>query len=183
MFKFKLKTLVVFINFFLFFMACSKKMNPVPTWSFEKKAITINYKSDLLLNAFGGNPHTLMIVVYQMSKPDSFNQFIQYPAGIRKLLNQNISSPDILSHKRFFIEPNSSGKLLLDRAEGAKWLGIVAGYYALEPDKSARIFKIPYKIEEKGFIRKKKIAVIPKVRITVFFTKNSIQVEKISGRD
>jgi hypothetical protein len=47
--------------------------------------------------------------------------------------------------------------IVLDRAEGAKYLAIVAGYFTLQKDRMIRLFEIPVVVEKKGFIRRKKI--------------------------
>ncbi|MDQ7031987.1 MAG: type VI secretion system lipoprotein TssJ [Desulfonauticus sp.] len=171
---------ILFLFFLLLFaVSCSKKPAPRPMWEFKKDAIILHYTTDPLLNIFEGSPHTLLVIIYEMSDSSSFSKFAQYPAGIRKLLNQEVDDPSILTYKRIFIEPGKKGKIVLDRVERAKWIGIVAGYYSLDPQKSVKIMQIPYKIEKVGFIFfKKKVAIIPKITVNLVFTKDSIQIER-----
>ncbi len=164
----------------LFFISCSKKPLPKPVWNFKKHGIVLNYSADPLLNIFNGTPHTLMVIIYEMSDSSGFIKFAQYETGIRKLLNQEVKDPNILTYKRVFIEPGKSGKIVMDRVEKARWIGIVAGYYSLDPKKSVKVLKIPYKIKKKGFIKRKKIAVIPTMKVNLVFTKDSIQIQQSS---
>ena len=41
------------------------------------------------------------------------------------------------------MQPAKEISLSLDRAEGAKYVGIVGGYYQLEKENSVRLFQVP----------------------------------------
>ena len=43
---------------------------------------------------------------------------------------------------------------MLDRAEGAKYVAIVAGYYLLVKERFVRVFDVPVVIDKKGFFKK-----------------------------
>ncbi len=158
-------------------VSCSKKPDPLPVWSFKKDAIILNYSSDQMLNIYDNMPHTLMVIIYELSDANNFKKFSQYEEGIRKLLNQQVKDPNILTFQRIFIEPGKHGKVVLDRVEKATWIGIVAGYYSLEPQKTVKTIQIPYKVEKKGLIRRKRIATIPTLKVNLVFTRDSIQLD------
>jgi len=44
----------------------------------------------------------------------------------------------------------------LDRAEGARYVAVAAGYYLLEKERMVRLYEIPVVIEKKGFIKRSK---------------------------
>jgi hypothetical protein len=46
--------------------------------------------------------------------------------------------------------------MTLDRAEGARYVAIVAGYYILEKDRMVKMVEIPEYVEKKGLIKKSK---------------------------
>jgi hypothetical protein len=46
----------------------------------------------------------------------------------------------------------------LDRAEGAKYVAIVAGYYVLQKEGMVRVYDVPWFVEKKGFIKRTKVA-------------------------
>jgi type VI secretion system VasD/TssJ family lipoprotein len=127
--------------FFFFFVLCS--CASAPQWKYEKDAIRLSYKSDSQLNHYQGNPHTLMLCVYQLRDPNMFHQQVGEEEGLIKLLECGRSDPSVTSSKRFMIYPGKEMSEVLDRAEGTKYVGIVAGYYLLHVDQASRFYEIP----------------------------------------
>ncbi len=177
--------------FFLFLVSCSHKAgsvlsvipwghkpDPKPTWSFGKRGIIINYKADKQINMFDNRPHTLLLVVYQLKDINNFIELAKYEDGLKQLLEVRGDDPTVMASDKIFIEPGSSDTIVLDRAEKARWVGIVAGYYQLDPQKVSRIFKIPFRIETKGLIMRKRIAKIERLKINLILGKSGIQVLK-----
>ena len=52
------------------------------------------------------------------------------------------------------MNPGKDSTLVMDRAENAKYLAVVAGYYGIVKERITRLVKIPVVVEEKGFISK-----------------------------
>lgn len=131
--------------------ACVKKPITPPEWTYEEKAIKIQLVADSLLNMHSGVPHTLLICAYQLRDPNVFIQFSDTEQGIYKLMECEIFNPSVVASKRLIVHPGTDSTFTLDRAEGAEYLGIVAGYYFLRKDRMIRFFELPVEIEEKGF--------------------------------
>jgi hypothetical protein len=55
------------------------------------------------------------------------------------------------------LQPGQDIDMTLDRAEGARYVAVVAGYYILEMDRMVKMVDIPEYVEKKGFISKSKI--------------------------
>ncbi len=155
--------------------SCTKKPDPVPSWSFEAKGIQIRYTADRLLNAYNNKPHTLLLIVYQLDNINAFNKFSTYKEGLGKLLEAKTFDPGVMAVQRVYIEPGAENVLVMNRADNAKWVGIVAGYYDLEPGKVNKSFEIPFKVETKGFIRKEKIAKVQPLNVNLLLGPHSIQ--------
>ena len=62
----------------LLISACSSTpratTNIPPPWSYEKNAINLHIKADPRLNLFNKAPHTLLLCIYHLRDPNSFNQ-------------------------------------------------------------------------------------------------------------
>lgn len=54
------------------------------------------------------------------------------------------------------IQPDQDIKMTLDRADGARYVAMVAGYYILEKERMIRMVEIPEVLEKKGIFRVKK---------------------------
>lgn len=138
--------------FSLFLISCASKpvIAPAPEWRYEKDAIRLHLKSDPRLNLYEDSPHTLLFCIYQLSDPNAFNQQKEEKEGVTKLLECTRFDPSVASSKRMVIQPGQDTTILLDRAENAKYVGVVGGYYHLQKDYATRLKQIPIQEEIKG---------------------------------
>ncbi|GLI37803.1 type VI secretion system lipoprotein TssJ [Geobacter hydrogenophilus] len=133
------------------------KATPPLDWGYEKDAISVTLKGDPQLNLFQKSPHALVACLYQLRDPNAFNQFRSEPDGMSKLLECGRFDPGVATAKRLVIQPGQELNESLDRAEGARYVGFVAGYYRLDKDRSARLSTIPSVEETTGFFSRTKI--------------------------
>ena len=140
----------------LFFAACAAKQLPPPKWTYQKEAIRMHIKADGKLNLDEGEAHTLLLCVYQLSDPNTFNQLSNDEDGLYRLLECSLFGDGAAAAKRMIIQPGQDINLALDRAEGARYVAMVAGYYILEKERMVKMVAIPEYVEKKGFIKKSK---------------------------
>jgi len=112
-------------------------------YEYEKEAISLHLKGDARLNLFEGKPHTLLVCVYQLRDPNALNQVLQDAEDVTKLLECGRFDPSIVNAKKFILQPGKEIREALDRAEGARYVGIVAGYYNLDKHRASRIVPVP----------------------------------------
>jgi len=149
---------IIYLLILILICACaSKTVKPIKLWPYEEKAIILELKASNKLNLYEEIPHTLVICVYQLKDPNAFNQYIEDEEGIIHLLECNRFDESVMGFKKLVIQPGEEQKAILDRAENARYVGIVAGYYNLEKKQVIRLYNIPLIEEKKGFIRRKKI--------------------------
>lgn len=138
--------------------ACSSQPLPPPKWSYEKDAIEVHLKADPKLNFDDGVAHTLLVCLYQLKDPNAFNQLSDDTDGVYKLLECGLFDAGVATSKRLIVHPGKDVTVTLDRAEGAKYVAAVAGYYVLQKERMIRLFDIPVVVEKKGFIKSTKIS-------------------------
>jgi type VI secretion system VasD/TssJ family lipoprotein len=109
--------------------------NAVPD-VFRKEDIIILIKGDPQLNRYQKNAHSLFLCIYQLKDPNTFNQYADEIDGIAKLMECRRFDSTVANAKRLVIQPGQELKDVRDRAEGARFLGIVAGYYGLVKEKA-----------------------------------------------
>ncbi|MCX8117627.1 MAG: type VI secretion system lipoprotein TssJ [Desulfobacterota bacterium] len=127
--------------------SCATVVIP-PSWEYEPNAIRLNLKSDAQLNLFQGRAHTLVLCVYLLSDPNELNQLVDERGGLEKLCECTKFHPSVTFAKRFIIHPNREYKETLDRAAGAKYVALVAGYFKLQKENVVKLYSIPI-VEEK----------------------------------
>ena len=175
------KSLILFVSafFMLTLFSCAKKALPPPQWAYEKDAIKIQVKADPLLNLDNGKAHTLFVCVYQLKDPNGFNQLSGDQSGLYKLLECRLFDAGVATSKRLIVNPGEQTTLMMDRAENAKYLAVIAGYYGIVRDRITRLIEIPVIVEEKGFFSKERTQKPGFLDITLFLGPE--QIEKIEG--
>jgi type VI secretion system VasD/TssJ family lipoprotein len=158
----------------LIFLVCScgPKVVIPPDWKYGKDEIVVHLKSDPQLNLYQGSPHTLVVCLYHLRDPNAFNQLVDEKDGVPKLLECGRFDPSVTNAKRYIIHPNKELTESLDRPEGAKYVGIVAGYYSLKKEGAVRFFQIPVTEEKKKGNLVQKPGVL---KIDLYFSPQQIQ--------
>mgnify|MGYP003472751633 CR=1 FL=1 len=134
--------------------ACASQPPPQTVWGYEKDAVNIHVKADAKLNLDDGVPHTLVLCIYQLRDPNTFNQLSDDMPGIYKLVECSLFDGSVATAKRIIVHPGQDMDVRLDRAEGAKYVAAVAGYYKLQKERMIRLYEIPTVVETKGFFKK-----------------------------
>ncbi len=172
-------TLLVPVLFMLAFFSCAKKVLPPPQWTYEKDAIKLKVKADPMLNRDNGKAHTLFVCIYQLKDPNAFNQLSGDQSGLYKLLECRLFDAGVASSKRLIVNPGEETTLMMDRAENAKYIAVVAGYYGIVRDRITKLIEIPVVVEEKGVFSKERSQKPAHLDITLFLGPE--QIEKIEG--
>ncbi|MFA5904552.1 MAG: type VI secretion system lipoprotein TssJ [Desulfobacula sp.] len=163
---------------FLLIVSCSSKEppKPEPEWVYKPKSIEISYQADRMLNEFKGSSHAMQLVIYQLDNINKFVELSEYPDGLKKLLAAQNFDASVQAVKKIFVDPGESKKLVFDRAEKTRWVGVVAGYFDLIPGRATCFFEIPHKIEKQGMIFfKKEVAVISDMKINLMLNEHEIK--------
>ncbi|MDR2946067.1 MAG: type VI secretion lipoprotein TssJ [Candidatus Adiutrix sp.] len=146
-----------------------EKMRPPDAdlnWAAEPEAIVLKFQASDDVNLDQGRPSSLSICVYQLSEARVFDQLRgQGQAGLDNLAACGEAGGEeiceeltglaalaacqkfgdtVLAYDRYFLEPGQKPEpIFLDRREGARFVGLAAGYYHLESDRCARLFPVP----------------------------------------
>jgi type VI secretion system VasD/TssJ family lipoprotein len=122
-----------------------------PQWTYDPGGVKLRYKADARLNEYDGQGHTVSLCIYQLTQPNSFNNLVKTQDGLLKLLECKSFDQTVVYYEHVFVEPGQDQMRVMDRAENATYLAVVAGYNELNPQLSTRLFKYPVDEETKGF--------------------------------
>lgn len=140
-----------------FLWSCASTSSQSMKWEYEKDAITLHLRSDKQLNYKDKKAHALVVCVYQLMSPNAFEQLSGSRDGLYKLLECSVfDPPSVAVSKQIVVSPGKDVEAKIDRAEGAKYVALVAGYYTIERSKITRLYKIPETSERSGFLWLKK---------------------------
>ncbi|MBI5590662.1 MAG: type VI secretion system lipoprotein TssJ [Deltaproteobacteria bacterium] len=144
---------------FLTILSCASAPVLPPEWRYEKEAIRLTLQADPRLNLYNNTPHTLQLCFYQLKDPNGFNQLTETEEGLYKLLEGSMFDASVANFKRLNMSPGQSTPFIMDRAEGARFIGIAAGYATIQKDRITRLINIPViTVEEGSGFKKQKVS-------------------------
>lgn len=109
----------------------------------REKSVELSIKGDPLLNLYQNSAHALYLCTCQLKDPNAFNQLVDERGGMERLLSEcNRFDGSVAYTKRYVVQPGQTLTDKQDHAEGARFLGIVAGYYSMRKDHVVRLFPI-----------------------------------------
>ena len=123
-------------------------------WPFSKNGIMIELASDLDLNYYSGQAHTLVLGILQFDDEKTFPKLLTKPTDLMKSLTSGNLPAGVLQLDRYVLSPDTRLLLEVDRVQDAKFVGIVAGYYQFDAARSVRYFRIPLNMKSSGLITK-----------------------------
>ena len=123
-------------------------------WVYEKRAITVSIKAPADLNSLSGRPHSLAIGVFQLSDPNTFSGLSVTTQGAVELLQKGQIDETVASFQLITIRPGEKKKVSINRTQSAQYLGMIVGYYNINPSKDVRVFPIPLRAQERGLVEK-----------------------------
>ncbi|SDV47120.1 type VI secretion lipoprotein, VC_A0113 family [Chitinasiproducens palmae] len=121
-------------------------------WSAASDAILIEVNADDLLNEYDGEAHTLLLGVLQAGDADAFRKVAGDAGTLATALSQTTPGGPMLQTVRYVVQPGGHTILSIDRVAKAKVVGLIAGYYTMDPKTSARLFEIPLAISNNSLL-------------------------------
>lgn len=146
---------VILVCFTIASLICSCASAPVEPmkWGYEKDAIELHLKADKQLNYKDKKAHALVICVYQLISPNAFNQLADSRDGLYKLLECSVfDQASAAVSRQIVVNPGKDVEVTIDRAEGAKFVALVAGYYSIDKTKIVRLYQVPEITKRSGFL-------------------------------
>lgn len=132
--------------------ASRKQVMANVNWEFAKDAVMVEVSAAPNLNEYAGQSHTLLLGVYQMADPAPFYKMLAAPGLLAQSLSSQKGGDAYVQFTRYVVAPGQHSILILDRAQKAKYIGLVAGYYKLSGATSARLFEIPLSVSGEGWL-------------------------------
>ncbi len=140
----------------LLFAACAsqpEKLEVAPEeWKFKDRAIYLEFKAPADLNAYNSRPHALAVGIYQLNDPNTFSGLGATHEGAVELLRKGKIDDTIVHFTRITVQPGERKSIVLNRAETARYVGMISGYFKLSPTHDVGLFPIPVKASKRGLV-------------------------------
>lgn len=122
------------------------------SWDFKQNGIQVELVASPDMNAYFNNAHTLVLGVFQLEDAKPFMQLLGNPKNLTSMLASGNPDKDILHLDRYIVSPDKRTILDIDRVQGAKYVGFVAGYYTFDAPAASRLFRIPLNVSTEGMV-------------------------------
>lgn len=123
-------------------------------WVYEIRAINLVARASADLNSVRGRPHSLALGIFQMNDPNTFRGLSVTQTGAVELLQKGQIDESIVNFEQITIRPGEQKKVAINRAQTAKYIGVIAGYFKLNPKTDVQIFPIPLRPIKRGLVEK-----------------------------
>lgn len=114
-------------------------------YGYAKDALSFRLAASPDLNLYNNQPHTVVLVFYSLSDPNSFNQLLESSDGIGRLLEGKRFDASALSPRQIVVQPGETKELVMDRVQGTRYVGVVGGFYNQQAQSFSRLYTVPTK--------------------------------------
>jgi type VI secretion system VasD/TssJ family lipoprotein len=113
--------------------------------AYEANAVLFSIKAAPQLNQRGGNPHTLVVKIIQMTDPAALANYRASSFRLADLLAADATSlsADFLREDRLIIAPGETYTFAVDRLKPTRYLAIITGHYQMQDSNSVRLLSVP----------------------------------------
>lgn len=151
-------TLLAWISLSLLLAGCSTTPTELVVneeeWTYEVRAINMVVRAAADVNSVSGRPHSIAVGLFQMNDPNTFNGLSVTREGAVELLQKGRIDESIVNFQLITIRPGEQKKVSISRANTAKYIGVIAGYFKLNPQTDIKIFPIPVRAIKRGIVEK-----------------------------
>ncbi len=123
-------------------------------WTYEVRAINLVLRAAADVNTVNGRPHSIAVGLFQMNDPNTFSGLAVTREGAVELLQKGKVDETIVNFQLLTMRPGEQKTVSIARAQTAKHIGVIAGYFKLNPKTDVKIFPIPLREIERGLVEK-----------------------------
>ena len=121
-------------------------------WNLEPEGLRCRLEASPDLNRDRNTSLGLTLCLYQLKDYAAFTAKSDRPEGLDELLQCRPEVAQAQSARQFQLQPGAQLDVVMDRAEHARYLGVVAGYTHLIPDQCAAVLPFPLHTSTEGVI-------------------------------
>lgn len=121
-------------------------------WNLEPGGLRCRLEASPDLNRDGDTALGLTLCLYQLKDYATFTGKSSSPDGLDELLQCRPDTAQAQSARLFQLQPGATLDVIMDRAEHARYLGVVAGYAHLVPDQCSAVMPFPLHARTEGVL-------------------------------
>lgn len=145
-------------------------------WGREPNGLRCRLEASADLNREENTALGLTLCLYQLKEYDAFSNKAATPEGLDELLQCRPETVQAQSARLFQLQPGAARDVVMDRAEHARYLGVVAGYAHLRPDQCAAVLPFPLHTATEGVIFRSPVYSAAPLQVLIRLGESSLSV-------
>ncbi|MCW7762724.1 type VI secretion lipoprotein TssJ [Photorhabdus luminescens] len=118
---------------------------------YASNAIRLKITAVPQLNVFNNMSNSCTILIVQAEKREQLDKLLANSALLRNLFAGTGATEQILQLDNYVMMPGQSVSLHIDRAEQARYIALIAGYYPAPDSTHTRVLSLPLRLEQHGW--------------------------------
>ncbi|WP_208463989.1 type VI secretion lipoprotein TssJ [Escherichia coli] len=139
--------------------------------------LTFQISPDTQLNSLNEISNSCALLFLQASAKKTLQDLMNNPVLIRQFFNGSGKVDGILKVDKYIAMPGQDITLHIDRSEGAKYIGVIAGYYPFPGKQHMLLLDIPVDVVEEGWWNKSLYASLLPLFKHISMGKESISIK------
>ncbi|WP_300787981.1 type VI secretion system lipoprotein TssJ [uncultured Desulfovibrio sp.] len=145
-------------------------------WGLEPGGLRCRMEASPDLNRDKDTSLGLTLCLYQLKEYDAFSNKAATADGLDELLQCRPDAAQAQSARLFQLQPGATRDVVMDRAEHARYLGVVAGYAHLHPDQCATVLPFPMHTDTEGVIFRSTVYSAAPVQVLIRLGESALSV-------
>lgn len=137
--------------------------------------LTFHISPDRELNSLNEISNSCALLFLQASSKQALQDLMNNPVLIKHFFSGAGKADGILKIDKYIAMPGQEITLHIDRSEGAKYVGIIAGYYPFPGKQHMLLLDIPVDVVEDGLLNKSLHASMSPLFKKIYLGKESIK--------
>ncbi|EFC0649952.1 type VI secretion lipoprotein TssJ [Escherichia coli] len=139
--------------------------------------LTFQISPDTQLNSLNELSNSCALLFLQASGKKTLQDLMNNPVLIRQFFSGSGKVDGILKVDKYIAMPGQEITLHIDRSEGAKYIGVIAGYYPFPGKQHMLLLDIPVDVVEEGWWNKSLHASLSPLFKKISMGKESISIK------
>lgn len=148
---------------------------------YASNAIRLTLTAEPQMNAFNNMANSSTIIIAQASNREQLDKMMANPALLRNLFSGTGVAEGVLQLDSYVMMPGQSVSLHIDRAEQARYVSIIAGYYPAPDMAHTRIYPLPLSLTTEGWWHKRWLAKYIPIRVALTLGRQTIVRSQVSA--
>lgn len=119
---------------------------------YASNAIRLRIAAEPQVNAFNNMANSCTVIIVQAQNREWLDKLMANPVLLRNLFSGAGAAEGLLQLDSYVMMPGQTVSLHIDRAQQARYVAVIAGYYPAPDNTDTRIYPLPLSLSQEGWL-------------------------------